>query len=380
MKVYLFQNKEFQLKFEKLNPNNEKNDYSGNNIKKGTVELQIPPLSELTKQLGASFDKSEAENGFLKLFTKALEEEGGQKNVLKASITTIFDDAVEVQLEGTFLHFLFNLSEESLRIDVRVEIENGKIDEDAERVTLNYPDIPMSFDNQSNIVLLGKLRQKSQSKHKFHEEISYQGRISISLQLQSDVAPVEIKVISSATTKKMFHTEAVEYDFELISENGKAFPCHRRFLAGNSSVLARMFQSDWKDSKEKACNTNLTEKGLKALLKFIYEANIDGPLGSSRLTFELMETAHHSQYDIPLLEKAMKKLLLKQSSLWYAIDVALRLYRFSIKVDGCGDLKWKALKVINTKLDDLIGAREFENLLNEDRVAAVELMAYLKCI
>ncbi|ODM88761.1 putative BTB/POZ domain-containing protein, partial [Orchesella cincta] len=146
--------------------------------------------------------------------------------------------------------------------------------------------------------------------------------------------------------------EGVECDFELISENGARIPCHRRFLSRNSTVLARMFETEWKDSQEKACNMNISEDGLNALLKFIYNASIDDPLGSPSIALELLETAYH--YDIPLLEKAVRKILIKQSVSWYTTEMALKQHRFSLSVDGYRDLKWKAVKVIETKTGEVI--------------------------
>ncbi|ODM93709.1 hypothetical protein Ocin01_12972 [Orchesella cincta] len=46
--------------------------------------------------------------------------------------------------------------------------------------------------------------------------------------------------------------------------------------------------------------------------------------------------------------------------------MALKQHRFSLSVDGYRDLKWKAVKVIETKTGEVIKSNEVSALGNED--------------
>ncbi|ODM88596.1 hypothetical protein Ocin01_18087 [Orchesella cincta] len=109
----------------------------------------------------------------------------------------------------------------------------------------------------------------------------------------------------------------------------------------------------------------MSAKGVEALLKFIYYSNVDDPMSSCSVALELLKGGHQSYAGN----------LSGQKYAWFDIDTALMLYFWTLKVDGNEDLKWKALRVIKSKGDDLEGSTVFEKLLKEDTKTATKLIA-----
>ncbi|ODM89730.1 BTB/POZ domain-containing protein [Orchesella cincta] len=166
-----------------------------------------------------------------------------------------------------------------------------------------------------------------------------------------------------ATSKKILH-DKIRCDFALIAENGKSIPCHTSFLASHSKVFLRMFETDCKEAKEKAYQMRLTEEAVNALLKFLYYSDLDDAINNPSISLELLQVAH--EYDILLLEKALKRMLLRKSSDWYDTDFVVHLFQYALKLEGYEDLKEKAVKVIRTKSESLYGSAACDQLFKED--------------
>ncbi|CAL8108208.1 unnamed protein product [Orchesella dallaii] len=175
---------------------------------------------------------------------------------------------------------------------------------------------------------------------------------------------------ATAITKKILH-DRIQCNFALLAKNGTPVPCHMSFLACHSQVFERMFQTDCKEVQEKSCPTSMSEAAVNALLKFLYYSDLDDATKSSSISLELLKTAH--EYDMALLEIAMKRILLGKSNDWFEWDVVLFLFQFAFKIEGYKDLKGKAVKVIKSKLGALRTSSACEQLFKNDPVTAMEL-------
>ncbi|ODM92770.1 Speckle-type POZ protein B [Orchesella cincta] len=140
--------------------------------------------------------------------------------------------------------------------------------------------------------------------------------------------------------------------FELIAKNGKRFRCHKAVLAAKSPVLARMLESNCEETRGNAYRLDLCEDGVGDLIAFIYNVNTTKPMRTSQTFWEMFEVAH--KYKIEWLGEAIESLLLKQTYEWMDIGVAVKLFVHTLKVEGNGQLKWKAIKVIKSKPNELM--------------------------
>ncbi|CAL8108224.1 unnamed protein product [Orchesella dallaii] len=175
---------------------------------------------------------------------------------------------------------------------------------------------------------------------------------------------------ATAITEKILH-DRIHCDFVLQAKNGASVPCHMSFLACHSQVFERMFQTDCKEVQEKSCPTSLSEAGVNALLKFLYYSDLDDATKSSSISLELLKTAH--EYDMALLEIAMKRMLLGKSNDWFDWDVVLLLFQFALKVEDYQDLKGKAVEVIKSKPGPLRTSVAFKQFFKSDLETAMEL-------
>jgi len=342
MNVHLIQNQQFTIKFKA--PEEGENG-NGLELLEETLTFRIPPLSELTNQLEGKENTTE-KACMCELLTKLLENrdenEIGNISTIKATIGNSMESStMEVRLEGKCLTCLLNECQEYLRLDLKMIMRDVVYEPNT---TLNFPDLSLSITEEENEVVFIGRRVVSTTALQFKDGATYTGRMDISLLLAT--SPTYEKIMKYSSLNLKSPAEAVAFDFELVAENGVRYPCHRVFLAGNSSVLARMFQTEWKETQEKVCYMNLSANGVMALLRFVYHANFNQALRSSRIAVELLEIAH--QFEILLLFKAMRVLLVKQPGAWFSIDVAQKLLSFTERAEGYRDLKWKAEKVIKS--------------------------------
>ncbi|ODM88119.1 BTB and MATH domain-containing protein 43 [Orchesella cincta] len=145
-------------------------------------------------------------------------------------------------------------------------------------------------------------------------------------------------------------------DFELIAKNGKRFRCHKAVLAAKSPVLARMLESNCEETRGNAYRLDLCE---------------DGPMRTSQTFWEMFEVAH--KYKIEWLGEAIESLFLKQTYEWMDIGVAVKLFVHTLKVEGNGQLKWKAIKVIKSKPNELMPSATFDQLWRNEPDTAKEI-------
>jgi len=97
------------------------------------------------------------------------------------------------------------------------------------------------------------------------------------------------------------------------------------------------------------CDVNLTEEGANALLKFVYCSDMDDLKYAKAITAELLEFAHLR--GMPVLEKLLKKVFLREKLDTWDVDVALRVFVVSLKLGADGEtaeLKKKAVQVIKS--------------------------------
>ncbi|ODM94795.1 Kelch repeat and BTB domain-containing protein 12, partial [Orchesella cincta] len=168
--------------------------------------------------------------------------------------------------------------------------------------------------------------------------------------------------------------EQILCDFELIAENGTKFPCHKVFLASHSPVFSRMIQINCRESTENSCHVQgVPEEGVKAFLKYVYYGDVEDANGSQRIAFGMMEMGH--RYDIGSLERAMKDILLRLPTASFDASVALWMFSFAMKVEGCEDLKEKAIEVIKLKPKEVMGCGVIDLILEKDKVTAKELLS-----
>lgn len=151
--------------------------------------------------------------------------------------------------------------------------------------------------------------------------------------------------------KKILHDEMLT-DAVIVSKEGTQVKCHKIFLAAHSSVIGDSIQSCNNQQQQHQTYVldmpNLSEKSVKALLAFLYYWDQTEAEKNSGVAFELLRIGHN--YNIPLLEKRMSKLILKKYNDWLEADVAVSLFGF---VRGCScfaaeELRMKAIDVMKT--------------------------------
>ena len=106
-----------------------------------------------------------------------------------------------------------------------------------------------------------------------------------------------------------------------------------------------MFHNPLFSSSDTRVNLNdISEKGVKALLDFIYCRELFTPESEPAICFELFYAA--DKYDIKELRKAVVPMLLQKPSSWFDDETAFLLYALSRNCEQYEDLKIKALQII----------------------------------
>ncbi|CAL8108217.1 unnamed protein product [Orchesella dallaii] len=370
MAVYLVNDKPFQAQFKAITPT------LSVSVVDFVVDLRPPPNCEESEKFCSD----------LKSFT---ESNGLSRNMI--SVTFLVSHCSTLLREGVGLNVGVNGHEKPLPMKVKVSglfvdkvlrgfTEKTKIKLDFEKkgkkfnVVSKELDIP--FDNHP--------KGGYGYYYMFEDELSILSSTFNLFPTLSTIGTMTIQLLkcnnphfpdttATATNKKILH-DRIQCDFALLAKNGTPVPCHMSFLACHSQVFERMFQTDCKEVQEKSCQTSLSEAAVNALLKFLYYSDLDDATKSSSISLELLKTAH--EYDMALLEIAMKRMLLGKSNDWFDWDVVLLLFQFALKVEDYKDLKGKAVEVIKSKPGPLRTSVAFKQLFKNDLETAMELFLF----
>eukprot|EP00092_Neocalanus_flemingeri_P019277 GFUD01020881.1.p1 GENE.GFUD01020881.1~~GFUD01020881.1.p1 ORF type:complete len:349 (+),score=93.89 GFUD01020881.1:58-1104(+) len=88
-----------------------------------------------------------------------------------------------------------------------------------------------------------------------------------------DVTPLNTGTRNGVTSK--IFEDMVFSDFRVVC-NGRYFPCHKVFLAAQSSVFKKMFDSNMKEATEEMVELiNFTEVVAESFVKFFYTGQVD---------------------------------------------------------------------------------------------------------
>lgn len=74
---------------------------------------------------------------------------------------------------------------------------------------------------------------------------------------------------------QLMREESIDTDMTLVSEDGQKFPVHKLLLKTGSEYFRKMFDSDFRESKDKEVKIQLAGETLKLVLDFIYFCTID---------------------------------------------------------------------------------------------------------
>ncbi|CAL8124622.1 unnamed protein product [Orchesella dallaii] len=167
--------------------------------------------------------------------------------------------------------------------------------------------------------------------------------------------------------------EEVHWDFELVAKNGVRIRCHKVFLACQSEVFNRMFQTSCVESLENTCNLKQSEETVRAFLKYLYYGDFEDAQKNQKIALDLMQMGH--KYDITSLENAMKKIILDFPTASLDVNVALLMFSFALKVAGYEDVKEKATLFINSKPKEVMECEVLDTILQNEPGTAKELLA-----
>lgn len=161
---------------------------------------------------------------------------------------------------------------------------------------------------------------------------------------QSIPGPTVTNVMS--TNQKLLQ-EDLEWGVTIIPRNGNPVKCHKCFLTALSPCIHAMFQSDTKESKTLTIEMpDTSEEGVRAMLAYLYYWDESKAGSKASVAFEAMIAGR--KYVIPLLETAMKKLLLGGPDGWFEndMDTVLGIFLFtkSLPIDDGDDLKMRAVR------------------------------------
>ncbi len=122
------------------------------------------------------------------------------------------------------------------------------------------------------------------------------------------------------------------------------------FPLGNSPVFQTMFKGDsFKEGQTRSVTlANMTEKGVVALLNYLYSIDSDDydAEWESDICMELLQASE--QFSMSNLQETMKRVLLGKPDNWFQVDTALHVFCFSRNVENCQELKDKCIQVLKT--------------------------------
>lgn len=139
-------------------------------------------------------------------------------------------------------------------------------------------------------------------------------------------------------------------DAVIVTKDHSHVKCNKVFLMAHSPVFRAMFDSRNGELQEQQTNMlemeDISEKGVRALLAFLYCWDQTDANKNSIVAFELLNAGH--KYDIPKLEELMAEMLLKKGSEWFDAEVSVKLFGFGRNLPSKfgQDLKMKAVNMM----------------------------------
>ncbi|ODM87314.1 BTB and MATH domain-containing protein 43 [Orchesella cincta] len=273
----------------------------------------------------------------------------------------------EVRLSGPFLRSIFTEYKGPLMIYLWFTFNDLSKRPNPCFMWVYNPEFTPSITNEGEYVFESCSSRVQESKRVI-EDFEYRGHFVINL-----FAP---KLTGGLTCGLLWPNSNIldqenQRDFELIAKNGKRFRCHKAVLAAKSAVLARMLESNCEETRGNAYRLDLCEDGVGDLIAFIYNVNTTKPMRTSQTFWEMFEVA--DKFQIEWMGEAIESLFLKQTYEWMDIGVAVKLFVHTLKVEGNGQLKWKAIKVIKSKPNELMSSATFDQLWRNDPDTAKEI-------
>ncbi|CAL8084301.1 unnamed protein product [Orchesella dallaii] len=183
-------------------------------------------------------------------------------------------------------------------------------------------------------------------------------------------------VDSRACLRRMFE-EKLHCDFVLNPANRKPIECHKSVLASVSPVFKAMLAANLQKARDNVCNMNFSEESVKAMLKFCYYSDLEGPMGNPYIALELLEIGHF--YGIQSLEDTILDIFIGKSYDWYSIDVAVCIYfkTWLINTPVYEKLRTVAVDIIRMLSNELPGSEQFLHLQRHVPQLARQLMEQL---
>lgn len=118
------------------------------------------------------------------------------------------------------------------------------------------------------------------------------------------------------------------------------------FQSAHSDVFHRMLSGNFQEAKDHTINMeDITERGVKALLEYLYFWEIREAVTDVSIAFELLKVSH--KYNIKELEATMNRLFRTKPFDWFELDVTLELYVFVRELDDL-HLKQKIISALRT--------------------------------
>lgn len=147
--------------------------------------------------------------------------------------------------------------------------------------------------------------------------------------------------------KKMLEKE-VGSDMVIIPGTGNPVKAHKCQLMVRSPVFQAMFETNMQEASTTTVEVSeMSEEGVRALLAFLYHSDQSAPDEKCAVALELLCAGQ--KYTIPVLEAAIRDLILGKEDNWMDAEVAVQVFLFARnmpeEVDG-NELKKKAAKAL----------------------------------
>lgn len=170
--------------------------------------------------------------------------------------------------------------------------------------------------------------------------------VTIALLLDDqDLTGIAIPLSKMQNIYERMLKEEVDTNAVLVAGNGVRVKCHKSFLMVRSPVFKAIFESNMVEATTSTLDlTDMTEAGVRALLAFLYYADITEAKKDCEVAFELFEAGH--KYDVEDLEETMKRLIVDKDLDWFSVDMALSLLLFARNLVEGAELKTKAEDVL----------------------------------